>query len=155
MYVRGSKDFEHQIATHGSQTAFAYKNFIPMFKGQNINPNAWVDLFVRAGARYIVPVGGHCDGFAMHHSAMTPWTAVRMGPHRDVVGELAAAARPRGLRFGVSSHTAEHWWWYGRGRYFPSDLRDMKSLYRAVLISGSKSHPGKSSSPVAGIAGRT
>jgi alpha-L-fucosidase len=72
----------------------------------------------------VVPVGEHCDGFAMYASDMTPWNAARMGPHRDVVGELANATRERGLRFGVSSHTAEHWWWYGRGRSFPSDVRD-------------------------------
>jgi alpha-L-fucosidase len=55
-----------------------------------------------------------------------------MGPRRDVVGELGAAAQARGLRFGVSSHTAEHWWWYGRGRSFPSDVRDMNP-YTALM----------------------
>jgi alpha-L-fucosidase len=132
MYVPGSREFEHQVAVYGSQAGFGYKDFIPMFKGQNFDPGAWVDLFVRAGARYIVPVGEHCDGFAMYDSDMTPWNATRMGPHRDVVGELAAAARARGLRFGVSSHTAEHWWWYDRGRSFPSDVRDMNP-YTALL----------------------
>ena len=47
-----------------------------------------------------------------------------MGPHRDVVGELAKATRSRGLHFGVSSHVAEHWWWYGVGRGYASDVRD-------------------------------
>ncbi|HEX4066857.1 MAG TPA: alpha-L-fucosidase [Acidobacteriaceae bacterium] len=132
MYVPGNKAFEHHIATYGPQTTFGYKDFIPLFKAQHFDPNAWVDLFVRAGARYVVPVGEHCDGFAMYNSDITPWNAARMGPHRDVVGELAAAARARGLRFGVSSHTAEHWWWYGRGRSFPSDVRDM-TPYTAKL----------------------
>ena len=88
MYDPGTKDFEHQLATFGPQAAFGYKDFIPKFKGANFDPNAWVDLFVRAGARYVVPVGEHCDGFAMYDSAMTPWNAVQMGPHRDVVGSL-------------------------------------------------------------------
>jgi len=47
-----------------------------------------------------------------------------MGPRRDVVGELAAATRRRGLHFGVSSHRAEHWWWYDGGMKFDSDVRD-------------------------------
>jgi alpha-L-fucosidase len=132
MYVPGNKAFEHHIATYGPQTTFGYKDFIPLFKAQSFNPNAWVDLFVQAGARYVVPVAEHCDGFAMYNSDITPWNAARMGPHRDVVGELATATRARGLHFGVSSHTAEHWWWYGRGRSFPSDVqaavvRDMTS----------------------------
>ena len=124
MYVPGNPAFEHHVATYGPQTKFGYKDFIPMFKAEKFDPNAWVDLFAQAGARYVVPVGEHCDGFAMYNSDITPWNAARMGPHRDVVGELATATRARGLRFGVSSHTAEHWWWYGRGRSFPSDVRD-------------------------------
>ena len=124
MYIPGNKAFEHQVATYGPETTFGYKDFIPMFKAEKFDPDAWVDLFVKAGARYVVPVGEHCDGFAMYASDMTPWNALNMGPHRDVVGELAVATRARGLRFGVSSHVGEHWWWYGRGRSFPSDVQD-------------------------------
>lgn len=124
MYDPSSKDYAHHIATYGPQSRFGYKDFIPMFKAERFNANAWVDLFAHAGARYIVPVAEHCDGFAMYASDMTPWNASKMGPHRDVVGELAAATRARGLHFGVSSHVAEHWWWYGIGRTYPSDVRD-------------------------------
>ena len=125
MYVPGNAAYEHHIATYGSQATFGYKNFIPMFRAERFDANAWVDLFARAGARYVVPVGEHCDGFAMYDSDITPWNAARMGPKRDVAGELATATRARGLRFGVSSHTAEHWWWYGLGRSFDSDVRSM------------------------------
>jgi alpha-L-fucosidase len=128
MYVPGNKAYDHHIATYGPQATFGYKDFIPMFRAEHFDPNAWVDLFARAGAHYIVPVAEHCDGFAMYASDMTPWNAADMGPRRDVVGELATAARARGLRFGVSSHTAEHWWWYGVGRTFPSDVRDETPL---------------------------
>lgn len=124
MYVRGTPAFTHQVATYGPQSKFGYKNFIPMFRGQSFDPNAWVDLFVRAGARYVVPVAEHCDGFAMYNSGITGWNAATMGPKRDVVGELAEAARRRGLYFGVSSHRAEHWWWYDGGMKFDSDVRD-------------------------------
>ena len=128
MYIPGNAAYEHQIATYGPQTRFGYKDFIPMFQAAHFDPNSWVDLFVQAGAKYVVPVAEHCDGFAMYHSDMTPWNAALMGPHRDVVGELEKATRARGLRFGVSSHTAEHWWWYGAGRSFPSDIRDETPL---------------------------
>ncbi|HTF72002.1 MAG TPA: alpha-L-fucosidase, partial [Edaphobacter sp.] len=105
MYVPGNPAYDHHIATYGAQTKFGYKDFIPMFKAEHFDPNIWIDLFVRAGARYVVPVGEHCDGFAMYDSDITPWNAARMGPHRDIVGELAKATRAHGLRFGVSSHT--------------------------------------------------
>jgi alpha-L-fucosidase len=127
MYMPGNPAYEHQVATYGPQSKFGYKDFIPMFRAQQFDPAAWVDLFVNAGARYVVPVAEHCDGFAMYASDMTPWNAVAMGPHRDVVGELATATRARGLRFGVSSHVAEHWWWYGGGRSFDSDVRTAMS----------------------------
>jgi alpha-L-fucosidase len=127
MYVPGNKAFEHHIATYGPQSTFGYKNFIPEFRAEKFNAADWVDLFVKAGARYVVPVGEHCDGFSMYASRINPWNASAMGPKRDVVGELGVASRARGLKFGVSSHTAEHWWWYGLGRTFDSDVRSMSS----------------------------
>jgi len=128
MYIPGNPANKHQIATYGPLTQFGYKDFIPLFRAQHFDPNAWLDLFVKAGARYIVPVAEHCDGFAMYASSMTPYNAVEMGPHHDVVGELERATRARGLHFGVSSHTAEHWWWYGVGTAAPSDVRDRTPL---------------------------
>lgn len=126
MYQQGTAEFKHHVATYGPQSKFGYKDFIPMFRAERFDPDAWIDLFARAGARYIVPVAEHCDGFAMYDSAIDPWNAAKMGPHRDVVGELEAATRKRGLHFGVSSHRAEHWWWYDGGMQFPSDVRDWR-----------------------------
>jgi alpha-L-fucosidase len=128
MYIPGNAAYEHQIATYGSLEKFGYKDFIPLFRAEHFDPNAWLDLFVKAGARYVVPVAEHCDGFAMYASSMTRYNAAEMGPHRDVVGELDRATRARGLHFGVSSHTAEHWWWYGVGNATPSDVRDRTPL---------------------------
>lgn len=127
MYLQGSPAYQHQIETWGPESKFGYKDFIPMFTASRFDPDAWIDLFRRAGARYVVPVAEHCDGFAMYDSDLTTWDAARMGPKRDVVGELAKAARSAGLRFGASSHRAEHWWWYDGGMQFDSDVRDPKN----------------------------
>jgi alpha-L-fucosidase len=124
IYVPGSPANAHQVATYGPLSKFGYKDFIPMFRAEKFNPNEWVDLFASAGAKYVVPVAEHCDGFAMYDSQFTKWDAAEMGPHRDIVGELATATRAHGLRFGASSHRAEHWWWYGLGRTFDSDVND-------------------------------
>jgi alpha-L-fucosidase len=102
-----------QRATYGDQSVAGYKDFIPQFRGQRFDPAAWMALFKGAGARYVVPVAEHCDGFSMYGSAINRWNAVAMGPQRDVVGEIAKAARAANLHFGLSSHRAEHWWWYG------------------------------------------
>jgi alpha-L-fucosidase len=60
----------------------------------------------------------------MYASDLTDWCAAKMGPKRDVVGELAAAVRKQGLHFGASSHRAEHWWFFNGGRSFDSDVND-------------------------------
>jgi alpha-L-fucosidase len=127
MYVQGSKEFAHHAATYGTQDKFGYKDFIPRFTAAKFDAAAWVDLFQRAGARYVVPVAEHHDGFAMYDSAYSRWTAAKMGPRRDLIGELAAAARDRGLTFGVSSHRAEHWWFMNGGQQFPSDVQDPRT----------------------------
>ncbi len=71
-----------------------------------------------------MPVAEHHDGFAMYDSALSRWTAAKLGPKRDIVGELARAVRARGMVFGVSNHRAEHWWFYDAGRKFDSDVND-------------------------------
>jgi alpha-L-fucosidase len=60
----------------------------------------------------------------MYDCSFSEWTAVKMGPRRDVIGELDQAVRQAGLVFGLSSHRAEHWWFFDGGRHFPSDVQD-------------------------------
>ncbi|MGA2858429.1 MAG: alpha-L-fucosidase, partial [Candidatus Sulfotelmatobacter sp.] len=93
MYRGGSDEYKHHIATYGPQDKFGYKDFIPLFKAEKFNPVAWARLFKEAGAKYVVPVFEHHDGFAMYDSGLSDWTAAKMGPHRDLVGDLARAVR--------------------------------------------------------------
>jgi alpha-L-fucosidase len=124
MYIEGSREYKHHVATYGPQDKFGYKDFIPMFKAEHYDPAAWAELFKKAGAKYVVPVAEHHDGFAMYASGLSDWTAAKMGPHRDVVGELAKAVRAEGLHFGLSSHRTEHNFFLGVGREIPSDVND-------------------------------
>ncbi len=124
MYEPGFDAYKHHIATYGTQDKFGYKDFIPMFKAEHYDPAAWADLFKKAGAKYVVPVAEHHDGFAMYDSGVSDWTAIKMGPHRDVIGELAKAVRADGLRFGVSTHRVEHDFFMGVGRKIQSDVND-------------------------------
>lgn len=126
MYVQGSPEFKHHIATYGPQDKFGYKDFVPMFKAEKFDPAAWARLFKDSGAKYVVPVFEHHDGFAMYDSGLSDWTAVKMGPHRDLVGDLAKAVRAEGLHLGASSHRVEHNFFLGVGREFPSDINDPK-----------------------------
>lgn len=122
MYRKDSREFKHHVEKYGTHDQFGYKDFIPMFKAEKFNADAWVDLFKKSGFKYVVPVAEHHDGFAMYKSALTKWNAAEMGPKRDIVGELATATRKAGLVFGLSSHRIEHWWFFNEGRKFNSDV---------------------------------
>ncbi|HTW57323.1 MAG TPA: alpha-L-fucosidase [Terriglobales bacterium] len=124
MYQTGSAEFKHHIATYGPQSKFGYKDFIPMFTAQHFDPKAWARLFREAGAKYVVPVAEHHDGFPIYDSGLTDWCAAKMGPKRDLFGELAQAIRAEGLHLGASSHRAEHDWFFDGGRTFDSDVND-------------------------------
>ena len=124
MYIKSTDEYKHQIATYGPLTKFGYKDFIPMFKAEHYDPQAWARLFKDSGARYVVPVFEHHDGFAMYDSGLSDWTAVKMGPRRDLVGDLAAAVRSEGLHLGASSHRIEHDWFMDGGRQIDSDVND-------------------------------
>lgn len=112
MYREGTRENKHHMATYGHPSIFGYKDFLPMLTGKNWNPDQWAKLFAAAGARYVVPVAEHHDGFPMYDCSFSEFNAVEMGPKRDVVGELLAACRNLGLKAGVSSHRAFHWEFY-------------------------------------------
>lgn len=124
MYIQGSKEFEHHRKVYGEHKDFGYKDFIPMFKGENFDASAWVDLFKKSGAKYVVPVAEHHDGFQMYRSDISHWNAFEMGPKRDVLGELTDEMKKAGLVNGASSHRIEHWFFMGHGKDFESDITD-------------------------------
>ncbi len=124
MYRSGTAEFEHHVATYGPQAEFGYKDFIPEFHMRDFDPGQWAALFRRAGAQYVVPVAEHHDGFALYRSDRTRWNASRMGPQRDVFGDLGEAVRAASMTFGASSHRAEHWFFMNGGSTFDSDVRN-------------------------------
>jgi alpha-L-fucosidase len=126
MYLQDSPVFAHHVETYGPQTRFGYKDFIPLFTAERFDPDAWASLFRRAGAQFVMPVAEHHDGFAMYDCSFSRWNAANMGPKRDIIGELAAAVRRQWLTFSLSSHRAEHWWFFNGGMKFPSDVQDAR-----------------------------
>lgn len=107
--MKDSAEYQHHIETYGEHTKFGYQNFIPMFRAENFDPREWAELFEAAGAKYVVPVAEHHDGFQMYKSEISHWNAYEKGPHRDVLLELKASCNALGMEVGASSHRAEHW----------------------------------------------
>lgn len=124
MYLQGTREFDHHIATYGPQKDFGYKDFIPMFKAEKFSAEEWIGLFKEAGAQYMIPVAEHHDGFQMYRSELSKWNAYEMGPRRDVLGELSQEAWKNGIIAGCSSHRVEHWFFMSPGRDFESDITD-------------------------------
>ncbi|MCR5328092.1 MAG: alpha-L-fucosidase [Saccharofermentans sp.] len=124
MYNPGSREYEFHKKNFGDPKDFGYKDFIPMFKGEKFDAEEWVKLFKNAGAKYVMPVCEHHDGFAMYDSELNRWNSAKMGPMRDVAGEIRKACEENGLAFCGSSHRAEHYFFMNMGRTIDCDVND-------------------------------
>ncbi len=104
---------EHFEKTFGKLTPeYGYKDLIPLFTADKFDADEWADLFQKAGARYAGPVAEHHDGFAMWDTKYSDWNAAKMGPKRDVVGELEAAIKKRDMKYVTAFHHAANWFFF-------------------------------------------
>jgi alpha-L-fucosidase len=132
MYMEGSPQYDYHVKRFGPQSKFGYKDCIPLFTADKWDPEHLMDLYVKAGAKYFFSMGVHHDGFDMWNSKYQPrWNAVASGPHKDIVGLWGAAARKRGLRFGVSEHLSNSYDWFA-----PAHLADTKGPLAGVPYDG-------------------
>ena len=104
MYEEGGSVYKHHVKTWGHPSKFGYKDFIPLWKAEKFDANAWLDLFKEAGARYFTPCAVHHDGFTLGRSQLTPYNAVDMGPQKDLLGMMRDATLSHGLRWGFTTH---------------------------------------------------
>jgi alpha-L-fucosidase len=113
MYIYGTPQYEHHLKTYGHPSKHGYKDIIPLWKAEKFDPDALMALYAKAGAKYFVSMGVHHDNFDLWDSKYHRWNAVKMGPHRDIVGDWQKAAVKAGLRFGVSEHLGASFGWFG------------------------------------------
>ena len=99
--------YEHHVKTYGAD--FKYERFADMWKAENWDPDRWAELFEEAGAKYVVAVSKHHDGFCLYPSRYTDYSSVDRGPCRNIIGELAEAVRKRGIRFGLYYSSIIDW----------------------------------------------
>jgi alpha-L-fucosidase len=111
MYLQGNWQYEHHLKTYGHPTKVGFMEMQNRWKAEAWEPEALMDLYVKAGARYFVALANHHDNFDAYDSKYHAWNSLRIGPKRDIVGTWAKAARAKGLRFGVSNHSAHAWHW--------------------------------------------
>ena len=112
MYIEGQRQYKYHLEHYGPPSRFGYKDLCAQWTLLNWDPDELIARYKKAGARLFIALANHHDNFDAWNSKHQPWNAVSMGPHRDVVGGWAAAARKQGLRFGVTVHQARNWWWF-------------------------------------------
>jgi alpha-L-fucosidase len=121
VYARGDVHDWH-VGKYGELDKFGYKDFIPLFTLPKFDPNEWAAAFEASGAKWVMPTAEHHDWFSLWNSQASRFNSVAMGPQRDVVGELGAAVRATGLKYGVTNHVIEHYDFIERGR-MPADMK--------------------------------
>ncbi|MBK1878974.1 alpha-L-fucosidase [Pelagicoccus mobilis] len=121
--------YEYHKKKFGDQKDFGYKDLIPKFTMENFDAKEWAELFKKSGAKYVIPVAEHHDGFALYESSVTPYHAVDMGPKRDVFKELIDAVKDEGLIAGASSHLAFNWFFYNIQDYYDNSDPRYEALY--------------------------
>jgi alpha-L-fucosidase len=78
-----------------------YDRLYLQFNPTNFNAADWMRVARDAGMKYVVFTTKHHDGFCMWDTRQTEFNVMRSPFGRDVVKELSAAARQRGLAFGT------------------------------------------------------
>jgi alpha-L-fucosidase len=112
MYIEGQRQYKYQLDHYGPPSRFGYKELCSQWTLLNWDPDELITRYKNAGARIFIALANHHDSFDAWDSKHQPWNATAIGPHRDVIGTWAAAARKQGLRFGVTVHQARNWWWF-------------------------------------------
>lgn len=99
--IDGSGAQRHHASTYGA--SFPYDGFVPQFDRASANADfsQWANLFAEAHARYVVLTTKHMDGFALWPSAVPNPRKSGYHASRDIVGDVTAAVRARGLTMGL------------------------------------------------------
>jgi len=104
------QDLEFGVIIHFSTNTFLNQEWgdgtasPSVFKPTQFDPEQWMKAIHDAGAKYVVLVAKHHDGFCLWPTEQTSYS-VKSSPWKegkgDIVGDVARAARKHGLKFGV------------------------------------------------------
>jgi len=97
-------------SVHGYQEQEVFRRNLPRdvyaavkdeFNPVKFDPDAWVDMAVKAGMEYIVLTSKHIDGFCMWDTKYTDFNIMNTPFKKDIVKMLSDACRKRGVLFGL------------------------------------------------------
>jgi alpha-L-fucosidase len=112
MYEEGGWQYKSHLAEYGHPSTNGFKDVIHEWKAEHFDPDKLLKFYKDNGAKIFMALANHHDNFDNFNSKYQPWNSISVGPHRDLIGGWAAAARKNGLRFAVSVHASRAWSWY-------------------------------------------
>lgn len=117
MYCEGSDQYRYHLRTYGHPSKVGYKDIVRQWRAERFDPDALMDQFVAAGAKYFVAQAVHHDNFFNYDSQLHAWNSVQIGPGKDIVGLWKGAASRHGLPFGIAEHLGAtfSWWAVNKG----------------------------------------
>ena len=129
---------EQQEMRRGMSRA-EYEKCAERFKAEKFDADALVGVADSVGAEYIVFTAKHHDGFCMWDTATTDFKVTNTPAKRDVLAELAAACRRRGMKLGLYYSNPD---WHHKSAYNdksthqipprPGDVPDMEKYIAYV-----------------------
>ncbi|MFD1614120.1 alpha-L-fucosidase [Gelatiniphilus marinus] len=141
---KGDEIVNYHQKTYGKD--FPYYNFGKMFTADLFKPDEWVQLFEKAGAKYIVLTSKHHDGYTLwpnkeaNHRGFA-WNSMEVGSKRDLVGELTAAVKKTNIKMGLyySLYEWYHPWWQNDKKRFVDDhflpqIKDLVTKYSPDIL---------------------
>ena len=117
MYIEGTQQYEYHLRHYGHPSKFGYKDICALWKAENFDPEALMEKYYKAGARYFMSQGTHHDHFFNYHSKLNPMNSVNVGPKKDILALWKAAADKYHMPFGISEHLGASfsWWRVNKG----------------------------------------
>ncbi|MFF8817642.1 alpha-L-fucosidase [Leucobacter sp. NPDC015123] len=105
--IAGSPTWERHQEVYGP--GVSYEDLADRWDAAAFDAEQFVGELLGAGAKYIVPVTKHHEGFCLWDTETTGFNSVARGPKRNLIGELHDATRRANARFGVYFSGALDW----------------------------------------------
>jgi alpha-L-fucosidase len=104
-----------------------YDNLYKQFNPTKFNAQEWAELIKEAGAKYMIFLTKHHDGFCMFDSKLTDYKITNTPFGRDVTGELAKVCHDAGIRI---------FWYYSQPDWHHPDYRTANHARYVAYLHG-------------------
>jgi len=141
------QDMEFGVILHFSTNTFLDREWgdgtasPKVFNPTDFNPDQWMKAIKASGAKYVVLVAKHHDGFCLWPTGQTDYS-VKQSPWKDgkgdMVRDVARAARTNGLKFGVylspwDRHEPRYSDSAAYDKYYNAELEELASNYGELV----------------------